>query len=414
MKNAIPDAILKKHTAIFGMTGSGKSSTSKLLVEQVVADNCRVCILDPTKSDHWGLTSSKSGKGPGLPFQILGGPHGHVPLHAGAGAPIAELVASGKLPLSIIDMQDFGPGGLQKFFNDFAPTLLRKMRGVLYLLIEEAHEFAPKEKSEVRGESMAIYYAKKLATAGRSKGLRLIVASQRVQALHNAVIGSCETLIVHRMTAPADQEPVTKWLKGAVKDKAIREQIEESMPGLADGEGWICSGAAKILERVQFPRIHTFDNSATPEDDAHLADVVMAKVDVAQLRTLIGGAVDEAAANDPVTLKKQIADLQRKVAEQQRELAKPKELAMDVQMLERERKKSHDNGVREGIKEAQRAMAGPWKTLRTALHKAIEECLSGLPQPLTITVHSEGDKRAAELMAPTLTAPSFRAELHAR
>jgi hypothetical protein len=310
-KLAIPEAVLTKHTAVVGMTGSGKTSTSKLLIEQVAASGSRVCILDPIKSDWWGLTSNKAGTGPGLPFQILGGPHGHVPLHADAGEAIAKLVADGKLPLSIIDMADFGPGGLQRFFNHFAPALVKKMRGVLYLVIEEAHEFCPKEKSGVTGENMSVYYAKKLATAGRSKGVRLVVATQRVQALHNAVLSSCETVIVHRMTYPADQEPVTKWLKGSVKDKEIRAQIEESMPNLADGEGWICSGSAKILERIQFPRIHTFDNSATPEDDDHRTSVVTAKVDVTHLRAIIGDAVKDAEANDPAALKKRIAELER-------------------------------------------------------------------------------------------------------
>jgi hypothetical protein len=35
-----------------------------------------------------------------------------------------------------------------------------------------------------------------------------MVATQRAQALHNAVLGSCETLIAHRLTTPADKEPV--------------------------------------------------------------------------------------------------------------------------------------------------------------------------------------------------------------
>jgi hypothetical protein len=72
---------------------------------------------------------------------------------------------------------------------------MRHARGVVYLVIEEAHELAPKERAGFGAENMAIHWAKKLATAGRSKGIRLIVATQRVQALHNAVLGSCETLI---------------------------------------------------------------------------------------------------------------------------------------------------------------------------------------------------------------------------
>jgi len=49
----------------------------------------------------------------------------------------------------------------------------KRMRGVVYLVLEEAHEFAPKERTGIGAESMAIHYAKQLATAGRSKGIRI-------------------------------------------------------------------------------------------------------------------------------------------------------------------------------------------------------------------------------------------------
>jgi hypothetical protein len=167
---------------------------------------------------------------------------------------IGQLVGSGKLPLSIIDMADFEAGGLQRFFVDFAQSLMRNARGVIYLVIEEAHEFAPKERSGIGGESMAMHWAKKLATAGRSKGIRLIVATQRTQALHNAVLGSCETIIAHRLSAPADQEPVIKWLK-ANTDKETEAKVSSSLSSLPTGTGWVCSGEAN------FPRWSSFRNS---------------------------------------------------------------------------------------------------------------------------------------------------------
>ncbi|ADJ24790.1 hypothetical protein Hden_2995 [Hyphomicrobium denitrificans ATCC 51888] len=105
----IPSAALSQHAAIIGKTGSGKTSTSKLAVEQVVAGGFRVCILDTIKSDWWGITSSADGSQPGLPFKILGGPRGHVPLHSSAGSAIGQIVGSGKLPLSILDMAERSP-----------------------------------------------------------------------------------------------------------------------------------------------------------------------------------------------------------------------------------------------------------------------------------------------------------------
>lgn len=308
----IPDAALANHIAMLGKTGSGKTSTTKLTIEHVVAQGFRVCVLDPIKSDWWGITSSADGKRPGLPFRILGGPRGHVPLHASAGKVIGQLVGQGKLPLSIVDMADFEPGGLQKFFNDFAPALLRHARGVVYLVVEEAHEFAPKERSGIGAETHAIHWAKKLATAGRSKGIRLIVATQRVQALHNAVLGSCETVIAHRLTTPADQEPVRKWL-GANADKESKAMVEDTLASLPTGTGWLCSGEAQLFERIAFPKFATYDNTATPTADSEEVAVKTAPVDHDELRGLIGEAVKEAEANDPKLLRAEIADLKRRI-----------------------------------------------------------------------------------------------------
>jgi chromosome segregation and condensation protein ScpB len=340
-KFAFPPSVLAAHVALLGKTGSGKTSTGKLFIEQVVDDGARVCILDTVKSDWWGLISSSDGKKPGLPFQILGGPRGHVPLHAGAGKAVAELVAAGALPLSIIDMADFEAGGIQKFFVDFAPTLLRRMKGVLYLVIEEAHELAPKERAGIGAENMAIHYAKKIATAGRSRGIRLIVLTQSVQQLHNRVLGSCETLIAHRLTAPADQKPVIDWLK-AHAGKDLTDTIAQQLARLDTGTAYMVS-PEEGAKRLNFPKFRTFDNSATPTEESAELDVKTAAVDADKLRQILGDAVKEAEENDPKLLRGQLSLARARIFE----LEHDKRTAPSAEEIERAEKRGYERARRE-------------------------------------------------------------------
>lgn len=388
MKHPLPEAALKKHIAVLGMTGGGKTFTTKGIVEHILAEDpkARVCVLDPIKSDWWGITSSASGKRAGLPFHILGGPRGHVPLHESTGKAIGELVGSGALPLSIIDMADFGPGGLQAFFNDFAPALIRKMRGVVYLVLEEAHEFAPKERAGFGGETMTVHFAKKLATAGRSKGIRLIVATQRTQALHNALLGSCQTAIVHQLTYPADIDPAEKWLKGHV-DKATFEKITSTIPSLPTGTAWLVSGQAKVAEMVHFPRIHTFDNSATPDGAAEV-DVKTAPVDREKLRTIMGDAAKEAEADHLPTLKARIRELEAAAAKKPAPVTvalapAPKPAEVKAEVIEA--------AFKRGTRAAEKARSDQAKSLK----KAVDAGIGKIGQAIEALALLRTDLRAA-------------------
>ena len=319
----MPPAALDQHVAILGKTRGGKTNTAKVCIEQLVAAGGRVCVIDPIKSDYWGLISSADGKHPGLPFHIIGGPHGHVPLHASAGKAIAGVVASGALPLSIIDMEAFGPQESGPFFADFMSTVFREIRGILHIVVDEAHLFAPKEKLAGGKESMSSYWFKRMAGGSGSKGVRLIVSTQRLQELHNTVLSNCETLFAHRITFPADQKVVSDWLASNGTKEQVAE-VKTTLANLKRGEAWMCSGELDLFQRVTMPLCATYDNSRTPTaDDKGHKPVKTATIDLDKLKGLIGDAVKEAEDNDPKLLKAKLRELEKKLATQLQVAAAP-------------------------------------------------------------------------------------------
>src|SRR4051812_576441 len=101
MEKPIPDAALAQHIAILGKTGSGKTYAAKGVVERILNECGRVCVIDPTGAWH-GLRSSATGKSAGFPVVIFGGAHADLPLGGAHGEAIAEIIGTASTP-AIID-----------------------------------------------------------------------------------------------------------------------------------------------------------------------------------------------------------------------------------------------------------------------------------------------------------------------
>src|SRR5215510_14923106 len=97
----IPAKALEQHIAILGKTGSGKTYAAKGIVERILSDEGRVCIIDPTGAWH-GLRSSATGKSAGFPVVIFGGAHADLPLGGAHGEAIAEIIGTASTP-AILD-----------------------------------------------------------------------------------------------------------------------------------------------------------------------------------------------------------------------------------------------------------------------------------------------------------------------
>jgi uncharacterized protein len=307
MKNPIPRSALEHHIAFVGKTGSGKTGSTKSgIIEPALEAEERVCVIDPTGA-WWGLRLAADGKSKGLPIYVFGGDHGDYPLLGTQGEMMAEAIGGSNTPV-ILDTTRMRTGERMKFFTDFADTILRVNRGPLRLVIDEAHLFAPQAGTRGSGAMPdMLHAANNLISLGRSRGLRIVLISQRPAKVHKDSLTQVETLVAMRLIAPQDRKAVEEWIADQA-DKETGKEIIASLPGLKAGEAWVWSPEAHFLKRVIFPLPKTYDSSKV--QGTGKAAKRLAPMDLEKLQEKFAKVKTEAEAKDPKILQKRVAELE--------------------------------------------------------------------------------------------------------
>src|SRR5664279_2404996 len=89
----LPEEAVTETFAILGKRGVGKTTTARVLTEDLLEVGLPALILDPTGA-WWGLRASADGAGDGYPVVIFGGDHADVPLEETSGSLIADVVVT--------------------------------------------------------------------------------------------------------------------------------------------------------------------------------------------------------------------------------------------------------------------------------------------------------------------------------
>ena len=89
----LPMAALDERLAIVGTSGSGKTYAAKGLVERLMRQGARVCVVDPL-GVWWGLRDAPDGAPSGYPVVVFGSAHADVALDPGIGPALGRLVST--------------------------------------------------------------------------------------------------------------------------------------------------------------------------------------------------------------------------------------------------------------------------------------------------------------------------------
>lgn len=313
---SLPIELTTRRSAIFGVSGSGKSNTATRCIEQLLVAGEQVILIDP-KGEGWGLRTSADGKKPAFDIIVFGEPHGDIrDLREQHAEQIADFaVESGRsIVLSLLGFDS--DQSERRFVTAFFKRLYRlksqlaaKTRTLVVL--EEAHLFVPEQASGAVGEMVGA--VKRIARQGRSAGLGLMIVDQRPQDVAKSIISQSELLICHQLIHKLDRAALSDWVK-AYDRGGQGETFLDSLAELQSGQAWVWSPAwLQLFERTMIDRRQTYDSGATPDGSSAAAPKARASVDLDALKGQLAHVVEQAKANDPQTLRADVARLKKEL-----------------------------------------------------------------------------------------------------
>lgn len=329
----VPIDFVTQTAAIVGTRGRGKTSTAKVLVEEIIAAGEQAVVID-TVGAWWGLRTSLDGTKPGLPVVVFGGMHGDVPLEETAGALIAQVLIRTRVP-AVVDLSGFRKAGQRRFATALIEELYHSNRDPMHVVFDEADEFAPQTPFPEGRQLLGAM--EDFVRRGRIRGLGCTLVSQRPAVIHKDVLTQVETLITMGLTGPRDVAAINEWVSLHATDEEAKA-VKGSLASLPTGTGWVWSpGWLGVLEKVAFRRVTTFDSSATPRVGQRVkTPTARAEIDLAALGAEIAATVERAKEDDPKTLRRRVAELERKLATQAATPAEPtvREVIVEVPTLD--------------------------------------------------------------------------------
>ena len=276
----VPDAVFEQHSAWLATSGAGKTTAVKGGVERMLARGERVVIVDPT-GVWWGLRFMRDGRR-ASPHKIVifGREHADLPLEEGSAEAIARALGSSSTS-AILSLRGMRVAERTRFITAFFEALESANKGLLNLVIDEIHLFAPQNGGTGLTPAM-LHATNNLVSLGRSAGLRIAMISQRPAKVHKDSLTQATALVALRCSHNLDQRPGRDWLATTVGYKAERLEIMLARAGLLTGDGWLSAPQLGIMRRVSFPMIATFDSSKPG-----VTEIPLKPLDVGALRAAL-------------------------------------------------------------------------------------------------------------------------------
>lgn len=330
---SLPKEAVTQTFAILAKRGVGKTYTASVLAEEMLKASLQVVVVDPI-GVWWGLRASADGKHEGLEIIVMGGEHGDVPLESTGGELVADFVVEHGRSV-VLDLSSFRKGESVRFMTSFAETLYRRNRAPLHLIVDEADAFAPQKTMRGEGGERLLGAMEDIVRRGRARGLGVTLVTQRAAVLNKNVLTQTEVLVCLRTISPQDRDAVEAWVHAHDFTSEQWEAFVTSLPMLPIGTAWFWSpGWLDIFKKVHVRKRETFDSSATPKVGEKIFSPKNLKpVDLESLKEKMAATIEQAKANDPKELRREIARLKAELQKRPDGGPAPKEKIVEKPVL---------------------------------------------------------------------------------
>lgn len=329
----LPLDVATRAIALVGNRGSGKTTTSTVLVEQMYKANVPVVIIDPVGA-RWGIRSSADGKSAGLPFTLFGGKHDpDAPLYEESGETLADAVLEYGMN-AVIDMSLLRKNAMRRFAADFLERLYEKSENSMHLVMEESPVFAPQRVDH--GAERLLGACEDIVLRGRGRGIGVTLIAQRAQSINKSCLSQCEVLFALRQSHNLDKKAIKDWMDQQGDDHL---EVIDKLAGLPTGECFVWAPVLDILERVKTRQRETFDSGATPKPgERRIEPKKRASIDMEALKGKLAATLEKAKATDPKLLTQRIRELERELAKKVPVAVPAPPERIEVPILERHEK----------------------------------------------------------------------------
>jgi hypothetical protein len=161
--------------------------------------------------------------------------------------PLDELLRPKRL--SVIDLaglqRNVSEYIVQKTLDDiWGKAISGELRYPVFVVIEEAHNFAPGTGTSQQGGS-SLGIIERIASEGRKFGIFLLVVTQRPNKISSNVLSQCNSQIIMRLTNPEDMSAVRRSSEG------LSEDLFQDLPGLNKGEAVVVGELTKVPTMIK-------------------------------------------------------------------------------------------------------------------------------------------------------------------